>query len=397
MRLQTTQNIGSILGNLKKDVYEAYRENLPKRKMTRAEQTQNETVVRCVRPQLNSEAMAITMDNYRAFVAEYNEKIRKTNAVIAKHNAELVPESEYTQVQQVLKNVFLGKYGTFETRFCPKTIVNHRHRFEEAGILIDYQNLGSGKFGGVLYHINPAILVIFEAKTGRFAVAENQSLVYGLEKKVTDITMNNIQEQKNKSEIKANVNNNSPKRSSLSLTKFRIQEPSLQEHQLQGADLNQGGGGENVKKTPENVKNDTENQQPADKRAQLAQMLLKTTLHPTDLCEQLAKGVFNSYKVIDIRILQAEANAGILTPEEFFEVVIQDLLKQSAKLYIGKTVHRQKRICWYLAKCVQSAKRKLFPHLYGGCFPKIHYCRNVAGIPLAFGLCTPLLLVAPRI
>lgn len=68
-------------------------------------------------------------------------------------------------------------------------------------------------------------------------------------------------------------------------------------------------------------------------------MLVKTTLHPTDLCEQLAKGVFNSYKVIDIRILQAEANAGILTPEEFFEVVIQDLLKQSAKLYIGKNVY----------------------------------------------------------
>lgn len=99
-------------------------------------------------------------------------------------------------------------------------------------------------------------MVIFEAKTGRFAVAENQSLIYGLEKKVTDITMNNIQEQKNKSEIKANVDNNSPKRSSLSLTKFRIQEPSLQEHQLQGADLNQGGGGENVKKTSENIKND---------------------------------------------------------------------------------------------------------------------------------------------
>ncbi|GIM59851.1 hypothetical protein CAPN007_20600 [Capnocytophaga canimorsus] len=177
-------------------------------------------------------------------------------------------------------------------------------------------------------------MVIFEAKTGRFAVAENQSLIYGLEKKVTDITMNNIQEQKNKSEIKANVDNNSPKRSSLSLTKFRIQEASLQEHQLQGADLNQGGGGENVKKTSENIKNDAENEQPTDKKAQLAQMLLKTTLHPTDLCEQLAKGVFNSYKVIDIRILQAEANAGILTPEEFFEVVIQDLLKQSAKTYM---------------------------------------------------------------
>lgn len=55
---------------------------------------------------------------------------------------------------------------------CIQTIRNHRERLEEAGVLIGYIFRGHEK--GVWMDINPQILSIFDAKTQKYAPAENQ-------------------------------------------------------------------------------------------------------------------------------------------------------------------------------------------------------------------------------
>lgn len=67
--------------------------------------------------------------------------------------------------------------------------------------------------------------------------------------------------------------------------------------------------------------------------------LEKTILHPADLARKLSEGEFNNYSPIDIRFLHREAMYGTLTRDEFNEVIIQDFFKTAAKYYKNHRVY----------------------------------------------------------
>lgn len=410
---------------------------IPTRKMLRHNQVKTAGVLHCVRPVLNTDAMALTIDNYREFVARYNEKVKAENEEIKKYNAQILPQKTHNEVQKAFLPYFYRKYGVFKCQYsaytgeekavfqlnsdisereynekvaefnnnygfvipkqkvptikanaeqvfqqllyayslqlerenqirdiagsrermplrsfricstnityikrngnkaldvCSRTILNHRKRFEEAGILSFEHNLGNYKNGGVLVQISPEILVVFDRSTQKLMMSENQSLTYGFAKKITDITMN-IQEQQNKSEIKANVENHSPKRSKLTLTAGTLRE-HLREHPEQGRDFSAPAAPADVKV----LLNNKVSKKKDEESASFSEKLVKIIQSPEVLCDKLAQGFYDNYEPLAMRYLDFEALKGTLSLEEYREILVQEILKQHARNYIGKRV-----------------------------------------------------------
>lgn len=83
-------------------------------------------VASAYRPVLNSWAMALTMDNYRIFVALYNEKIKNENIIIENENAQVISTENLSLIQSEIKKTFLKRYGFYEPYFCMKTGLQKR-------------------------------------------------------------------------------------------------------------------------------------------------------------------------------------------------------------------------------------------------------------------------------
>jgi hypothetical protein len=196
---------------------------------------------------------------------------------------------------------------------CPKTVRSHRIRLQEAGIFVEYHFAGRNR--AVEVHINPEILVVFDLKTAKLVLTENQSLKVKKETILPD-NNENTRTPLNESKKNENVENISLfQRSSLSLTPldlFFTGTPTSK------TPTSTGGAGE---KAPQS----------------LSQKLLECIIHPQDLAVSLASGEFNHYTPIDIRLLYKEAYSGTLTREEFRELAIQDFFKTTAKIWKHST------------------------------------------------------------
>ncbi|MFN3753326.1 hypothetical protein [Flavobacterium sp.] len=228
--------------------------------------------------------------------------------------------SEPTPVKQMNINAWhiasIKRNEIFAVDVCTATIRNHRERLEEAGILVDY--MFRGHKSGLKMNINSQILVVFDAKSGLFSNAENQSLSpktskdFAYNKEATRTNKNNIKKIENG--VAAFLGEGTP--SAVLLSSF------LQEHPMQGAKVQTPAACENVK-VSENLSDKLEN----------------SILHPQELAEKLAAGEFNNYQRIDKRILYKEAIYGTLTPEEFKQLIIQEFFCNAAKLYRGRNVY----------------------------------------------------------
>ena len=73
------------------------------------------------------------------------------------------------------------------------------------------------------------------------------------------------------------------------------------------------------------------------KEKTLSEKLRDLILHPQELAERLAQGLFNNYVPIDVRLLYKEAYNGTLTTTEFHQLVVQDFFCTTAKLYRDTT------------------------------------------------------------
>lgn len=355
-------------------------------------------------PYITKECMAMTMDNYRSYVANYNEQIIQANYDVERYNAKvqkylLLNQKNLSEVQTqfsmlfVLKNKhertktfnekveeFNNDYGflvekrKFQTikyateivfqqllyaysveiakrtteyiklgtneptslqkirinswqvatmkrndiqaiDVCKATIRNHRERLEEAGILVDYLFRGNKK--ALQFNINSQILVVFDAKTGKFSNAENQTLNSGTCKKLPDSDRttrtfkNNIKKIENVIDDFLEEGKPSTSSKAADLSVF------LPEHPKQISEVKTGGAAKTVK---------------------ISEDLEKNIIHPQELAEKLSNGDFNNYQRIDKRVLYHEAMYGTLTREEFKKVIIQEFFCNAAKLWRGKFV-----------------------------------------------------------
>ena len=67
--------------------------------------TENVTPVCAVWPFLNSTAFAETMDNYRLYIAHYNQMVKEENTIIAKQNAQ-IDKKQFSEVQKQFSAIF---------------------------------------------------------------------------------------------------------------------------------------------------------------------------------------------------------------------------------------------------------------------------------------------------
>jgi hypothetical protein len=360
----------------------------------------NHQPIRVLFPYITKEAMAMTMENYRQYVAQYNDDVFDLNMQINIHNAKVEEyttsnKEKLTEVQKefsrlfILKNrktrtkeynekveVFNQEYGMLVPKrkhqtikyateiifqqilhsysiqiskkttewiklgvteptpvdqitintwqvatkrrndiqaidVCTKTVANHRERLEEAGILVDYLFRGNKK--GLKFNINSQILVVFDAKTGKYSNAENQSLTSETCKKLPDSNEDTRTSKNNIKKIENGIADFLEKGTPSAESSFVF----LHEHPKQVSEVQTGGAAKTVK-----ISND----------------LQKSIMHPQELAELLSSGAFNNYQRIDKRVLYHEAMYGTLTRDEFKQLIIQEFFCNAAKLYRGKNV-----------------------------------------------------------
>ncbi|MEE1899573.1 hypothetical protein V1389_14585 [Flavobacterium rakeshii] len=212
----------------------------------------------------------------------------------------------------------LKRNNVHSLNICTKTVRNHRQRLEEAGIFVNA--IFSGHTKGVKVQINPEILAIFDLQTNQYATTENQHVTPQERKELPD---NNETTGTNKEEYKKKKD---------ATQSFDDKEFPAVTSSLHYKTVFYRNTGSNVKNSPEggaaqNVKT----------QKTLSEELRDLIEHPQQLAVNMANGEYNNYIPIDIRLLHKEAYNGTLTRAEFRELVIQDFIKNSAKLYRDTT------------------------------------------------------------
>lgn len=209
--------------------------------------------------------------------------------------------------------------GVQSISLTKKSIRNHRNRLIQAGILCNYEFQGHKK--GVKLHINEEILTVLDLKTQKNVSIENQQVNPQKGKKLPD-NNDNTRTIKDKYKIKENVKNNSLDKGTPTAN---FQLIFYKNTQSKEENLTKGAAAENVKVE--------------QKPKTLSEKLTALIQNPQQLAENLSLGLYNDYSPIDLRVLSKEAYAGTMTKDEFKELVIQDFIKTTAKIWKGKNVY----------------------------------------------------------
>lgn len=83
-----------------------------KERITFIELTENTKPVLAALPEINTQAFAETMDNYRIYIANYNELVTEENEAIARHNAKVrifKAENKLNEVQTEFSRIFMNR------------------------------------------------------------------------------------------------------------------------------------------------------------------------------------------------------------------------------------------------------------------------------------------------
>jgi hypothetical protein len=202
---------------------------------------------------------------------------------------------------------------------CPKTIRNHRQRFQDFGVLVEYHFAGTNR--AVEVRINPEILVVKDLFNSKIIVTENQSVKEEIGKIVPNdnesITRTIIKDE----ETKENASDFQNIRSGHLPASFNFSFTRTPEKQREG----QTGGAAAETFVPQNN----------------SQKLQNLIIDPQLLFDKLAAHEFNAYRPIDIRVLYNEANNGTLSDYEFHDLFIQEFCKETQKnIYQNATVYK---------------------------------------------------------
>ncbi|WP_347066060.1 hypothetical protein [Flavobacterium sp. WV_118_3] len=262
---------------------------------------------------------------FMQFLHAYNGQLSKKNAIHMKMNIAYKKPLPPVEINS-LQITSLTRNGVKSINVCKKTVRNHRKRLEEAGILLDYKY--QGFYRGTLHQFNPEILQIIDLATGKNANTENQRFTSPKRKELTEFndTTGTIKDQY---EIKENVDNSSlSKRSSLGSSLTSFNSTFYRNTGCNVLNISPGGAAENVKNDAVDTVELT-----------VSEKLQRSIIHPQQLAEELASGEHWDYSPIDIRVLKDEAYGGTMTTDEFKQLLIQDFLKTSAKIWRGKRVY----------------------------------------------------------
>jgi hypothetical protein len=190
---------------------------------------------------------------------------------------------------------------------CNATARRNRKKLEKMGILHSYEFQGHTK--GVKMQISSKILVLFDAKTGKYTNAENQSVTPETCKQFTD---------KNKVLHEQSITIDKKKKSGTASPEFPF---VFYKNILAQDEKSKLGGGEKSVKVSETLSDKLQNTLLADK----------------DLAVRLAAGEFYNHSRIDREILDQECYKGTLDRETMMEFTINQIVKHLSKIYRKST------------------------------------------------------------
>ncbi|MFY0481644.1 hypothetical protein ACI6PS_03490 [Flavobacterium sp. PLA-1-15] len=312
------------------------------------------------------------------FVKEYGMLVQKKKMLTIKPTAELVFQNMlYIYNQQLMKRneryikshiitktpieafkinawklTQLKRNGIQSLNLCRKTILNHRKRFEEFGILQDYHFKGSKM--AVEVQINPEILVLKDIYNQKLMRAENQPVTPLSGKIVPNenekFTRTFIKEE----EMNEKVENSSLDKEFPPVTPFIF---SLTGTPTSNMQVQTTGAAADVKVS----------QTPSD-------FALATIIPDSELATRLQNREFVNYKPIDIRFLHRLAYNGTLSREEFYDVAMIDFFKSlqkniyktQAEIYFGS---------WFNA--IKFFRKQRWQLFNGDCFQPQHIFEEI--------------------
>lgn len=312
-------------------------------------------------------------EKVEAFVKEYGMLVQKKKMITIKPTAELVFQNMlYIYNQQLMKKneryihsrittktpiepfkinawkvTQLKRNGIKSLDLCRKTILNHRKRFEEFGILEDYRFKG-WQFA-VEVQINPEILVIKDIFNQKLMRAENQAVTPAKGKIVPNVNEKFTGTIIKEEEMNEKVENFSRDKEFPPVTPFILSLTGTPTSNTQ-VQTTAAAGDVKVSKTP-------------------SEFALATIIPDNELATRLQNMEFVNYKPIDIRFLHRLAYNSTLSREEFYDVAMIDFFKSlqkniyktRAEIYFGS---------WYNAiKLFRKQRWQLFN---GDCFQPPH-------------------------
>ena len=246
----------------------------------------------------------------------YNSQLMKRNEKFIKGGITSKRPIEEFKINSFLVTQ-LKRNEVSSIAICSKTVRNHRKRLEEAGVFVEYHFAGRNR--PVEVHINPEILVILDVFTSKLKRSEKKELkltfwnVLPDNNESTRTFINEYKKKENVENISQDIRS-----SSEALTPSHLFFTGT--HTSKEAICTKGARGDSQ-----------------TKEKTLSDRLQELILHPQELAENLANGVYHDYKPIDIRYLYKEAFSGTLTSEEFRELAIQDFFKSISKIYKSST------------------------------------------------------------
>lgn len=190
---------------------------------------------------------------------------------------------------------------------CKATARNNRKKLEKMGILHSYQFQGHTR--GVKMHISSKILVLFDAKTGKYTNADNQSVSPQTCKEFTD---------KNKVLLEQSITID--KNEKLGTATPDLSFVFYGNIPAQDEKTKLGGREKSVKVSET-----------------LSEKLQESLLADNKLAVRLAAGEFHNHSRIDLNDLKTECYSGTMIREEMLELVKNEFFKNLSKIYRQST------------------------------------------------------------
>ena len=370
-------------------------------KVTFTELTENVKPVIAVYPYINSSAFAMTMDNYRLYIANYNEMVTEINLEISKYNATVTTfksKNALNEVQKEFSRIFIARHRNKKTKEYNELVAEFN---TDRGLVLEKRKHLTVKY---------ASEIVFQQMIHLYSMQLQKTSSEYLKLGIIDATpvrqmeinAHHITNLKRNGEYSIDVCNATIRNHRQRLEEagvfvdylFRGHKTGLKMHisshilvvfdaktQILTQTDNQHVTSQtrkefkdnnedtrtiktNINKR-ENGKSDFQvlgtpsadfpfifykNIQAQDENSKLgagarnvkvsntlSDKLENTIMHNQDFAQRLASGEFNNHNRLDKRILYKEASYGTMNREDFKTLIVQEFFKNAAKLYRGKT------------------------------------------------------------
>ncbi|SDZ91363.1 hypothetical protein SAMN05443667_101269 [Flavobacterium gillisiae] len=357
--------------------------------------------VMAVHPYINSTAFAATMDNYRLYIAKYNEMVEEINIEIEKENAAVrtfIATGKMNEVQKQFSKIFLLRNKNKETKEYNELVAEFNK--DRGNVLEKRKHLTVKYASEIVFQQMIYLYSIQLQKTSneylKLGVTET-SPVRQMEVNAHHITNLKRNEVHSINVCRATIRNHRKRLEEAGVFVdylFRGHKTGLKMHvssqilvvfdaktQLLTSTDNQAVTSQRRKEVTDNNEDTRTIKSNINKRENgqadfplkgtatpdfsfvfyksiqvqssepqtpgggenvkvsktLSEKLETSVLHNQNFAEKLANGDYNGYKRIDKRILYKEATYGTMGREEFKTLIVQEFFKNAAKLYRGKT------------------------------------------------------------